>query len=63
MGIPGRKGPTLIIDPLDNDFSIVEGEMRCSVTPRWHGDSLHIGCTTVTREAFERMVEKFGSKS
>jgi hypothetical protein len=52
-----EQGPKLIVNRDTGHFVLVERGSRRMVAPLWIDDELHIGCTTITREAFERLRE------
>lgn len=50
-------GPLLIYERFTGTFLLAEGRNLRQVTPQWINDELHIGCTTITRDAFEKLRE------
>lgn len=62
MAIPKGGGGVLLRLSDNGNFELVEGETYRSIAPHWLGNVLRIGCTSVTNDAFDKLVKDFGKE-
>jgi hypothetical protein len=63
VSAPDDNGPTILIDPLSNRLTLVEGPYRREISVRSYGTSIKIGCTTITLDAFKYIVAHQSERS